>query len=31
MNHILPKPMDNAILKELVEKHKRVSILKKTA
>lgn len=31
MNHILPKPMDNQILKELVEKYKRPSIFKRTA
>lgn len=31
MNHILPKPMDNHILKELVEKYKRPSALIKTA
>ncbi len=31
MNHILPKPMDNQILKELVEKYKRPSALMKAA
>jgi CheY-like chemotaxis protein len=31
MNHILPKPMDNHILKELVEKYKRPSVLMKTS
>ncbi len=31
MNHILPKPMDNNVLKELVAQHKRATVFKRTA